>query len=137
MVSLHWALAEIDADGPQSTGSRSACGRAQLTNERKPYRIRVSRAWPGAAAAGCRRMISVRARSGSGAAMACGIHAARGPAMVTLELPYDPAAGSRPLPLPDHLADLQERWRADPTAYMAGVEIGVHKMLRAAAEFPG
>ena len=42
IVSLHWALAEIDADGPQSTGLARRMWHAMAPEERAPYRIRVA-----------------------------------------------------------------------------------------------
>ena len=42
IVSLHWALAEIDADGPQSTGLARRMWNAMTPEERAPYRIRVA-----------------------------------------------------------------------------------------------
>ncbi len=137
IVSLHWALAEIDADGPQSTALAQHIWHALDEAERRPYRLRVSEVGRG------RRRLertydfcpgSLGQWCGYGLKYASGAR----PAMITLELPFDHAAESRPMPLPPtHLADLHERWHADPTAYMAGVEIGVHKMLRAAVEFRG
>ena len=42
IVSLHWALAEIDADGPQSTGLARRMWNAMTPGERAPYRVRVT-----------------------------------------------------------------------------------------------
>src|SRR4051794_21737383 len=42
IVSLHWALAEIDADGEQSTPLAEAMWAALDETERKPYRLRVT-----------------------------------------------------------------------------------------------
>ena len=54
------------------------------------------------------------------------------PAIVTLELPYDPLLG-RPAALPDdHLNTLRHHWKRDARAYLSAAEGPVHKMLEAA-----
>jgi hypothetical protein len=134
IVSLHWALAEIDADGPQSTGLARRMWNAMTPEERAPYRIRVAAREPG------RRPDPEGFCPGSfGQWCGYGLRFAGGlrPAMVTLELPFDPAAPSRPNPLPPgHLADLHARWGENPTAYLAAVQPGVHRMLAAACLYP-
>jgi len=126
IVSLHWALAEIDPDGPQSTGLAQRMWNAMTPEERAPYRIRVPEGGdycPGSFGQWC----------GYGLRFAGGLR----PAMITLELPYDPAAQSRPHPLPaDHLADLHARWEESPAAYLEAVQPGVHRMLAAACQYP-
>ena len=127
IVTLHWALAELDADGPQSTALASAMWNALSPTERAPYRLRVSEseavfpspaACPGSLGQWC----------GTGLTYPDGT----APAIVTLELPYNPAL-PRPAVLPgDHLAQLQHVWEQDARAYLAGVESTVHKMLWAA-----
>jgi len=132
IVSLHWALAEIDADGPQSTGLAWRMWDAMEENERRPYRVRV---WE--LGHGLRRLRhtyeicpgSLGQWCGHGLRYADGVR----PAMITLELPYDPGAASRPPQLPPrHLDRLKERWRHDAAGYLKAVESGAHKMLRAA-----
>jgi hypothetical protein len=132
IVSLHWALAEIDADGAQSTGLARRMWEAMNDDERKPYRIRVAEA-----GRGLRRLAHTYEICPGSLGQWCGygleypnkMH----PAMITLELPFDPLADSRPHPLPDgHLAGLHRRWRADSAAYLGAVESGAHKMLLAA-----
>jgi hypothetical protein len=134
VVSLHWALAEIDADGPQSTGLANKMWNAMPPEERAPYRIRIAAReigqpvdpegfCPGSFGQWC----------GYGLRFAGGLR----PAMITLELPYDPAAEARPNPLPaNHLAELHARWNEDPAAYLAAIQPGVHKMLAAACLYP-
>jgi hypothetical protein len=134
IVSLHWALAEIDADGPQSTGLARRMWNAMTPAERGPYRIRVAAReagqppdpegfCPGSFGEWC----------GYGVRFAGGLR----PAMITLELPHDPEAESRPNPLPaEHLAELHARWEENPKAYLAAVQPAVHKMLAAACEYP-
>jgi len=137
IVSLHWALAEIDADGPQSTGLAWQMWEAMDENERRPYRVRV---WE--LDHGLRRLRhtyeicpgSLGQWCGDGLCYADGVR----PAMITLELPYDPDAGSRPAQLPPgHLDRLRERWTRDAAGYLKAVESGVHKMLRAACVCDG
>jgi len=134
VVSLHWALAEIDADGPQSTGLARRMWNAMTPAERAPYRIRVSARQPGQPPdpeGFCPG--SFGQWCGYGLRFAGGLR----PSMITLELPYDPAAGDRPHPLPEgHLAQLHCRWNENPAAYLAAVQPAVHRMLAAACEYP-
>ena len=132
IVSLHWALAEIDADGPQSTGLAWQMWNALDENERRPYRVRV-----GELGHGLRRLQQTYEICPGSLGQWCGygLRYANGtcPAMITLELPYDPNAESRPPELPPgHLEQLKARWRNDAAGYLNSVEPGVHKMLRAA-----
>lgn len=132
IVSLHWALAEIDADGPQSAGLARRMWSAMSPDERAPYRVRIaldSRAHdpegfcPGSFGLWCGWSLSFSA----------GLR----PAMITLELPYDPTASHRPDPLPaDHLDHMHARWQENPGAYLQAIEPAVHKMLAAACVYP-
>ncbi len=134
IVSLHWALAELDPDGPQSMGLARCMWDAMTPAERAPYRVRIPSPdghqgadleafCPGSFGQWC----------GYSLRFAGGLR----PAMVTLELPYDPAAGSRPHPLPaTHLSDLHLRWAENPAAYLAATKPAVHKMLAAACRYP-
>lgn len=127
IVTLHWALAELDADGPQSTPLALAMWNALSEPERAPYRLRVSEsdavfpspaACPGSLGKWC----------GDGLTYPDG----SAPAIVTLELPYDPTL-PRPAALPeDHLATLQRTWKHGARGYLNAVESSVHKMLWAA-----
>ena len=137
IVSLHWALAEIDADGPQSTALAWQMWDALDETGRRPYRVRV---WE--LGHGLRRLRhtyeicpgSLGQWCGHGLRYADGVR----PAMITLELPYDPDARSRPAQLPPgHLDRLRERWQHDAAGYLKAVEGGVHKMLRAACACRG
>jgi hypothetical protein len=135
IVSLHWALAELDADGPQSTGLAEAMWAALDANERKPYRLRVSELGHG-----LRRLRQTYEICPGSLGQWCGYGLeypdGTRPAMVTLELPYDPAAAHRPDDLPDaHLETLRDLWHRDSAAYLRAVEPGVHKMLLAACAF--
>ena len=134
VVSLHWALAEIDADGPQSTGLAQKMWHAMTAEQRAPYRIRIAARetgqppdpegyCPGSFGEWC----------GYGLRFAGGLR----PAMITLELPYDPQTNDRPHPLPsDHLKELHARWGESPAAYLEAVQPAVHKMLAAACWYP-
>ncbi|MEI6561116.1 MAG: M14 family zinc carboxypeptidase [Verrucomicrobiota bacterium] len=127
IVTLHWALAELDADGPQSTPLALAMWNALSEAERAPYRLRVAEseavvpppdACPGSLGQWC----------GTGLRYPDGT----APAIVTLELPYDPHL-PRPAVLPDdHLARLRHAWKHDARGYLTAVEGSVHKMLWAA-----
>jgi hypothetical protein len=131
IVALHWALAEIDADGVQSTTLAEAMWNALSEAERKPYRLRVTEAerrgleqteveCPG----------SLGRWAGYGLIYPDGFQ----PAMITLELPYD-ASVPRAESLPDdHLDVVRAHWARDPQSYLATVRDPVFKMLKAACE---
>ena len=56
--------------------------------------------------------------------------------MITLELPYDPAAEERPETLdPDHLPFVHALWQRDAERYISDAESGVQAMLLAACRF--
>ena len=126
IVSLHWALSEIDADGPQSTALAAAMWQALTPEERKPYRLRIHR--PDSPASGfCHG--SLGQWCGNGLVYPDGTR----PAMVTLELPYHAGPYVRPDALPDdHLDGVREYWRKHPEDYLKSVEGPVHRMLDAA-----
>lgn len=130
IVSLHWALSEIDADGPQSTGLAEAMWNALSGAERRPYRLRVHR--HGAPAGGfCPGSLGQWA--GHGLAYEGGSR----PAMVTLELPYHAGYHPRPDPLPeDHLEGVHALWRERPEEYLDAVGGPVLRMLEAACLLP-
>ena len=126
IVSLHWALSELDADGPQSSALAMAMWEALEEDERKPYRLRIHRPeipesgfCPGSLGQWC----------GHGLTYPDGMR----PAMVTLELPYLAHVFTRPDPLPeDHLDRIAELWRSRPDTYLAGIQGSVHRMLETA-----
>jgi protein MpaA len=130
IVSLHWALSEIDADGPQSTSLAQAMWAALSGTERRPYRLRVHR--HGAPAAGfCPGSLGQWA--GHGLEYEGGTR----PAMVTLELPYHAGYHPRPDRLPDdHLEGVHALWREKPQEYLAAVGGPVLRMLEAASLHP-
>ncbi|MFZ4778582.1 MAG: M14 family zinc carboxypeptidase, partial [Terrimicrobiaceae bacterium] len=132
IISLHWALSEIDADGPQSTELAWRMWNALDEKTRHPYRVRVCELGQG-----LRRLQqtydicpgSLGQWCGYGLKYPDGIR----PAMITLELPYDPGVKSRPSPLPaEHLDQVKASWLRDATGYLKAVEEGIHKMLLAA-----
>jgi hypothetical protein len=132
IVSLHLALAEIDADGPQSTALAHAMWNALNSDEQRPYRVRISES-----GLGLRRLARTYEFCPGSLGQWCG-YGLRYPdgataAMVTLELPYDPEARTRPSPLPeDHLKVLHDAWHQDPARYLRSTEGAVDKMLLAA-----
>jgi hypothetical protein len=135
IVSLHWALAEIDADGTQSTPLAEAMWEAMDETARRPYRLRVTE--PGR---GQRRLQRTYAACPGSLGQWCGYGLeypdGSAPAMITLELPYDPAATTRPEELPaDHLDTLRVLWKENAAGYLNLVEPGVHAMLAVAARF--
>ncbi len=134
VVSLHWALAEIDADGPQSTGLARRMWNAMTPEQRAPYRIRTAPARPA-------EVTEMEGFCPGSFGQWCGYGVRYAgnlrPAMITLELPYDPDAPSRPHPLPEeHLSQLHATWGRNPTAYLAAVQPAVHRMLAAACQYP-
>ncbi|HYR57973.1 MAG TPA: M14 family zinc carboxypeptidase [Chthoniobacteraceae bacterium] len=135
IVSLHWALAEIDADGTQSTALAQAMWDALTPAQRAPYRLRVTEIGRGQ-----RRLQQIYAACPGSLGQWCGygLQYADGsqPAMITLELPSDPAATCRPDELAaDHISFVRERWARDADGYLRAVEPGVHAMLLAACRF--
>ncbi|HEY8899627.1 MAG TPA: M14 family zinc carboxypeptidase [Chthoniobacterales bacterium] len=136
IVALHWALAELDADGAQSTPLAEAMWAAPSPGQRAPYRLRVTDPLRGQ-----HHLQLIQADCPGSLGQWCGYGLAypdgSAPAMITLELPYDPAM-PRPGALPDdHLVTMHERWRHDAVGYLEAVEPGVHAMLRAACRFAG
>lgn len=123
IVTLHWALGELDADGEHSNPLARAMWDALPESERAPYRLRLAGAdpvCPGSLGQWC----------------GAGLHYPDGSltAIVTLELPHDPAV-PRPAMLPDdHLATLHRVWKQDARAYLEAVQGPVHKMLCAACQ---
>ena len=135
IVSLHWALAEIDADGHQSTALAQAMWDAMSESEQRPYRLRVTEIGRGQ-----RRLERVYTACPGSLGQWCGYHleyeGGSTPAMITLELPYEADFLARPDELPlDHLQALHALWAADPQRYLRAVEPAVHKMLIAACHF--
>jgi hypothetical protein len=136
IISLHWALAEIDADGVQSTGLAQAMWDSLDAAARRPYRLRVTE--PGR---GQRRLERTYAACPGSLGQWCGYGLeypdGSAPAMITLELPYDPAAEARPDDLPDdHLETVRDLWKRDAAGYLRDIESGVHAMLATAIQFP-
>jgi hypothetical protein len=137
IVSLHWALAELDADGAQSTPLATAMWNALTPELRAPYRLRVAEIGRGQR----RLQATYTACPGSlGQWCGYGLQYPDGtrPAMITLELPYDPAALSRPEVLADdHLPFIHASWARDPDGYLRATAPAVHAMLLAACRFGG
>ncbi len=127
IVSLHWALSEIDPDGPQSDALARAMWDGLSYEERKPYRLRQSRN-PLPESSLCPGSL------GQWCGFALDSPLSGKPAMITLELPYDPNLSIRPEMLPEtHLEDVVSLWRRDSETYLRGVEKGVRKILDRAA----
>jgi len=127
IVTLHWALGELDADGPQSTPLAMAMWNALSPNQRALYRLRVS---------GSRQVSPPPAVCPGSLGQWCGeglrYPDGSAPAIVTLELPHATHC-PRPPSLPaDHLDYLRIAWKRDARAYLEAVEGSVHSMLRAA-----
>jgi hypothetical protein len=135
IVSLHWALAELDADGAHSTALAQAMWAAMSDAQRAPYRLRVTEIGRGQ-----RRLQATYAACPGSLGQWCGYALqypdGAQPAMITLELPYDPAASTRPEVLADeHLPFVHDYWQRDADGYLRAVQPGVHAMLLAACRF--
>jgi hypothetical protein len=128
IVSLHWALAEIDADGPQSTPLARHVWDSLTPAQKAPYRLRTDHVGhapgtPGSLGQWCGYGLRY---PGSG----------HRPAMITLELPWHPHEHPRPENLPeDHLDTLRSLWDGMPSTYLDAVSGGVHRLLEAACRF--
>ncbi|HSI14667.1 MAG TPA: M14 family zinc carboxypeptidase, partial [Chthoniobacter sp.] len=136
IVSLHWALAEIDADGEQSTQLAQAMWDSLDEAAPRPYRLRVTE--PGR---GQRRLQRTYAACPGSLGQWCGYGLeypdGSAPAMITLELPYDPEAEARPDELPDdHLETVRQLWKNETARYLRGIVPGVQAMLATAMRFP-
>ena len=131
IIALHWALAEIDADGEQSTTLAEAMWNAMSAAERRPYRLRVSEAERRGL-----QQTEVECPGSLGRWVGYGLIYPDGsrPSMITLELPYD-ASIPRAQSLPDdHIDVVKAHWLRDPESYLASVRDPVFKMLKAACE---
>jgi hypothetical protein len=127
IVTLHWALGELDADGPQSTPLAQTMWNALGEDQRAAYRLRVS---------GSPTVVPAPAVCPGSLGQWCGeglrYPDGSAPAIVTLELPHAPHA-PRPRALPaDHLERLRGAWKRDARGYLEAVEGPVHAMLWAA-----
>src|SRR5690606_13044359 len=130
IVSLHWALAEIDADGFQSAALAESMWKALEKHPGNPYRLRIEKTHSSGSASYCPG--SLGQWCGHGMRYGGGYR----PAMVTLELPYHPHADARPEILPeDHLETVRKWWDTRPGEYLAGVQDPVMEMLEAACRF--
>lgn len=127
IVSLHWALAEIDGDGPQSFAMVQAMWQALPDGDQISYRWRVT---------GEEGDLPMTAPSGSfGRWAGHELRYSQGhrPAMITLELPYRDKPFPRPFDLPDdHLDDMRRLWLHQPGTYLNYAYAGVKAMLLAA-----
>jgi len=124
IVTLHWALAELDADGAHSRPLMEAMWNCLSPAERAPYRQTVSAAptLPGSLGSWCGHALHYSDGSR--------------PAMVTLELPAEPEL-PRPAELPpNHFAKAVARWENDSAEYLNLVRPAVMKMLLAACACP-
>jgi hypothetical protein len=135
IVSLHWALAELDADGPQSTPLANAIWAALSAEQRAPYRLRVA-----AVGRGERRLQQTYAVCPGSLGQWCGYglqyRDGTSPAMITLELPYDPGAPDRPEILdPEHLPFVHNLWKNDAEGYLRAAMPAVRTILLAACRF--
>lgn len=124
IVSLHWALGELDADGPQSTSLARSMWDALTAEQKRPYRLRTTEDadsggfCPGSLGQWCG--YALKYPDGSA------------PAIVTLELPHQTSV-ERPEILPDdHLEQLRALWQREPHSYIRAVEPAVDRMLVAA-----
>jgi protein MpaA len=135
IVSLHWALSELDADGAQSTALAHAMWNALTPEQSAPYRLRLSELGHGQ-----RHLLHRYSDCPGSLGQWCGYDVAYPggvlPSIITLELPYDPFAPHRPAELHDgHLDEVRALWQRDAEGYLRAVGPGVHAMLTAACWF--
>jgi len=124
IVSLHWALAELDADGNQSLEWVQAMWSALNSEEQSVYRWRHSASESDLAEQG------PPGSFGRWAGHALRYDQGGRPAMITLELPYTPFFQPRPATLPlDHFEQMQRYWDTHRAEYMDYVYPGVARML--------
>lgn len=132
IVTLHWALAEVDADGAQSTPLAEAMWAALSPAQRAAYRLRVTEIGRGQRYLQ-RSYVVCPGSLGQWCGFGLRYPDGSAPAMVTLELPYDPAVDRPPDELPaDHLETVHALWARDRAGYLRAVAPGVHAMLDAA-----
>ncbi len=122
IISLHWALSEIDPDGEQSEIMAKAMWLSLNSKDREAIPIKMaqmdSEILPGSLGGWCGYQL--RYRDGSR------------PSIVTLELPYDWTLPKRPIELlPQHWDQVQSQWRENPTRYLRKINPLVHQMFRA------
>jgi hypothetical protein len=125
VVSLHWSLSEIDADGLQSRALAEAMWECLSEKDKRRYRVTHRDAGPGETAF----------YPGSlGRFCGHGLEGPNGkPFMITLEMPYTADARSTLHPLPgNHQALVQDIWRTGSEAYLRAVAPSVQAMLRTA-----
>jgi len=121
VVSLHWALAEVEADGRAGNPLAQSMWDALDETQRRPYRLRLAEASSGSGDDFCPGSLG----------QWCG-HLLGIP-MVTLELPYAPEEPRPNDPLSaDHWKTVQTRWSTDSEGYLRAVEPAVSAMLDAA-----
>jgi protein MpaA len=133
IISLHWALAEIDADGVHSTALAETMWNAMSEAERTPYRLRVTEA-----AQSQRRSQQIESECPGSLGRWAGYGLVypddTRPAMITLELPYDASVARAESLSDDHLDVVRAHWARDSESYLATVRDAVFKMLEAACQ---
>ncbi len=134
IVSLHWALAEIDGDGAQSVDLVNALWDALPEEDKPTYRKRYSLPKPGNG--GVHTWDGPPGSLGRWAGHELKFASGRAPAMVTLELPYGVAPFPRPEVLPeDHLETVSRHYSGDRERYLAYTFKSLAPMLSAACNF--
>ncbi|MBF0430209.1 MAG: succinylglutamate desuccinylase/aspartoacylase family protein [Fibrobacteria bacterium] len=127
IISLHWALSEIDADGKQSFplaqkmfSSLSPSERAFFRYKQRDPHTGTSDNPPGSLGSWCGYDLKYNKTNR--------------PSMVTLELPYTHKSSENLYPLPEHSVNIMRGiWAKNPEPYTAVIEPMVHKMLLAAS----
>ncbi len=117
IISLHWALSEIDPDGKQSVELARGMWQALSNQQRSLFRLKETAGKPLPGSLGNH----------------CG-HNPEGPlsATVTLELPYHSEPSLENLP-EDHLETVRILWQTERERYWNTVFPAVNSMLRFAA----
>lgn len=131
IVSLHWALAELDADGKQSETLLGAMWNSLDKKEQSLYRKRISIS--SQSENGVLEKNSLFGSLGQWCGYGMVYEDQTRPAMVTLELPYHIGYQARPESLPEnHLDVVRDHWNNRQQDYLDHVESHVQRILTAA-----
>lgn len=126
IISLHWALSEIDADGEQSLPLAEKMWASLTDREKRKYRLKHQ-------SPDLEKNAECPGSLGQWCGYGLGTAYNERPAMITLELPYtvDSARNLHPLP-DDSFATVVRIWNKNSAYYIKQTEPSVHKMLLAA-----
>ncbi len=135
IVSLHWALAELDADGGQSLDLANAMWKSLADEEKRAYRLKLPRL-KSETDLGSQEQNYCSGSLGQWCGYGLTYPDGKRPAMITLELPYHAHSEDRPEILADsHLDQVRDLWTNRRDHYLEKIQGPVHKVLAAACYF--